>query len=654
MARNAFVINLTDFISNARQNILDAKTSSRAKKITEFNQRVVNEGLGLDAQLAFWNKQKDMDETSQFPTPDFIKEAGDQVVTLNSQIRVKAYRDTYQSKLSSIEQNKDNYDNLKVWLEGQLASAVDPGLKDEITTSLSGPEGVYSKISQATKDALDNQITRGQNDRSLTVLSEAKNKIDAKIAEAMASGKNDDEQYWKGKLTVVQQSTNTVRAENAINDFRVGKIQGIGAVQLLGKLNTAVSNVQADDIPIYVDAGNGSVRYDNLHAFLQSSRDSYLSDTGPTGFFGQIQKENEDFIDRAVNIAGSVPTATLDSIQRAVDTLKTKPELQPFLNQLDNLKVDLLKRGVDKNVNTIVSHFTADLNFSKAASDITKLANRYGLDQSTTMDALVNAMADKRQQIIDNIVGTAAQIQGDHPGMQWQDAVNQAEQYFRGGIVSPNQAVEQSIHSLALAAANPKNAKLPGAKIPAQSNTPPAASTYGRYLTPDEAKSGKFSGDTVTIPGSGIRFKSPEAEKKATGTISQPKTTGSATPTTTVGTAPIVSQVNESTPAVTAGSAPAPVAKPVSTTTAPPAPNVVGHEPVVTPPPAGAYHIQDPKALPNFTENDLVRNSGNIYLKAETYNARHIAKPSDLSKYKPTDYFSIGNDKFLKSGVVKK
>lgn len=41
------------------------------------------------------------------------------------------------------------------------------------------------------------------------------------------------------------------------------------------------------------------------------------------------------------------------------------------------------------------------------------------------------------------------------------------------------------------------------------------ATTYGRYLTPAEAKSGKYAGMTITIPGSGVRFKSPQIQQQA-------------------------------------------------------------------------------------------------------------------------------------------
>jgi hypothetical protein len=40
---------------------------------------------------------------------------------------------------------------------------------------------------------------------------------------------------------------------------------------------------------------------------------------------------------------------------------------------------------------------------------------------------------------------------------------------------------------------------------------------YGRYLTPEEAKSGKYKGQIVVVPGSGIRFKSTALEPKVVG-----------------------------------------------------------------------------------------------------------------------------------------
>lgn len=42
----------------------------------------------------------------------------------------------------------------------------------------------------------------------------------------------------------------------------------------------------------------------------------------------------------------------------------------------------------------------------------------------------------------------------------------------------------------------------------------PTQPKYGRFLTPEEAKSGKYAGKVIVIPGSGIRFKTPADEPK--------------------------------------------------------------------------------------------------------------------------------------------
>jgi len=202
-------------------------------------------------------------------------------------------------------------------------------------------------------------------------------------------------------------------------------------------------------------------------------------------------------------------------------------ELQPYYGSLFN-QLGVLEQGaIDKSNKT----------YSDVVRGLQEQYNRRGTFFSGEAVRAEDASAGQHLQDLQ-------QIQGEYGGRRAAATVEQSQQIRERAAAMQQQAFtdyqtkrKQEVDQIVTKALSEyipgyaaklqeqmADANNPWLEIPLEegvdfTTTPEAPATatgtpskYGRYLTPDEAKSGKYKGKTVVIKGSGIRFKSPQDE----------------------------------------------------------------------------------------------------------------------------------------------
>lgn len=443
MAKAIIKFDLSGVIETARQAIGDVQTSVRSKRISDFTRRAINEGMDASAQRAFWEAELQRERDGVFPLQDRITEANDKITEMKKLERSQAYGQTYQKKLNDLAAKQTTNDAILSWLEQQQSSAVDQDMRETISKEI---ETTKKNIQTDLRNDVSNLITAGSRDKSVDILTNARTKADAALAKAIAVGDVEGESYWKDQKSLANQGIAGANIQNALNGVSLKKIQGYSPIEVLSGYNEAISKSTGDvTLPVFVDG----VKYDNAQAYATLQRDSYLADEGANGFFAKIDSQNSDFLETQAKRFGAVPEATLDSIASAFQKLAAKPELQPYLSRLENLKSSVLAKGVDSIVKKVTSTYTTDYKLQNAMNSLQKLSKKYGIDTQQAVNTLISDMADKKSSIVNSIVQEAASMVGANPSLKWEVAVDQASKAYLGGIIAPNDLVKKTTTQIA-------------------------------------------------------------------------------------------------------------------------------------------------------------------------------------------------------------
>lgn len=448
MARRRFTIALNDFVSAARDNIINTKESVRSKMVADFNNRVVQEGLSLDVQLTFWEEMVRMESSSEFPTQETMKLNTEQVSTLKKQVRAKTYRDGLQRLRNDIASTKKTNEDLATWLTEQLQTVVDPDLRETMEKDV---QTTNEDVQKDYENQVTNLVNRSKEDHSEDIIKGAMAVVDKRLALAITNRNKDAETFWKGQKTVVQQQWNTNKAEDAVDAAQLADFQHKSPLEVLQVWTDAVKNVPADGIPIRMTIGGSTHQFTDVRAFVTAQKTAYLNDPGSEGFFEKFRSMKQGQLESQITKMGTLSDAVLNNLQKEIDDLARNPELAKYDTQITNLKYDsngLLKNAVTNNVNRLVIKFSTDYKFDSAANEIQRLADKYHVDAAPQMASLIVEFAKEKENIYNSILAQASQIQSDDPGLSWEQAVDKASKYLRGGINSPMEFVRTPLMTL--------------------------------------------------------------------------------------------------------------------------------------------------------------------------------------------------------------
>lgn len=364
-------------VKASSDSIRNVRRTETARKEAEF-QKAIADGMSYAAQIDYRQKQLDDEQKSSFSDPDFVSTLTSSLTNLKKLNRFSVYRTKYAATLAELNAGKVNEETFVSSLRGMLDGVTDADLRLEIQQDIADGE---TKAKNYKDTILSNDVKKAQYDGTVPILTSTIQEVkDARNAAAI-SGNRDEVSAYDATLAALGSQLGTAQIEDDLSKFQVDSaIKGGSPNEKLNALNAKAQSADAT-APVTI---NGQ-RYSSAQAYWTSTRDGYLSGDG-TGMFADFFRELENKYTNTINGTtakfGFMPDANISSIKLELDTVRSRPEMQPYLAQLDNLQNLAIAAAVKTQADVINSRATYTGNFVGADAALQALGTKYGTDVS--------------------------------------------------------------------------------------------------------------------------------------------------------------------------------------------------------------------------------------------------------------------------------
>jgi len=406
---------------------------ARAIKESDFDRRVMDEGLAYEDQKTHWENVLKYEKDRFVPDLMYIKEIKGNISSYKKLVRAEKFSNQYRTSLNELAQGFRSLDSHVSFLKNELTDSFDPELKELINTKLTE---AFEQQSTAHKAIFENQIKFAQEDDTNMVLSEMIGKVKSKIAEVTEVGDEQYESSLKLSLQSLEKQVEENKIEKSINDTTIELLSDNNPVSRLNSYNRALANARAD-IPVTI---NGT-KYENAKSYWEGVKNNYL---GSGQFFDDLSSYYKNKIDGAEVRSKEVLPIVLGNYKDSLETLVNKPD---FMNYQDQLRdtIDLtVNYGAAKVGKEIVDKSKTDYNFQGAVNELERLSKRTGVDLTENyrqvIDEVANLNAQQAQEIYANALATAREQGRDTPNdvdLAW------AVKATPSGAISPEELATQ-------------------------------------------------------------------------------------------------------------------------------------------------------------------------------------------------------------------
>lgn len=362
-------------VASAIDSVRAVRRTETARKEAEF-QKAIADGMSYEAQLAFREKQLADESGSQFKDDEFVNTLTSSVSNLKKLNRFNKYRTKYSTTLGELNSGRINEEMYVASLKEMLGGVIDPELRLEIQQDISDGE---TKLKSYKDTIISNHVKKATYDGTAAVLSSTIQEIRDRRNEAGIAGNEDEVSAYDATLAALNSQLGAVQIEDALADFEVNNSVKSGSPsEKLSALNARLSGSDST-APVTI----GGKRYASAQAYWTATRDNYLAGNG-TGLFSNFFKELESKYSNDINGAtakfGFTPGSNIDSIKMEMDTIRSRPEMQPFLSQVDNLQNIAIAAAVKTQADVIISRASYTGDFKGADTALQELGTKYGTD----------------------------------------------------------------------------------------------------------------------------------------------------------------------------------------------------------------------------------------------------------------------------------
>ena len=347
LAQN-FSIDVGQVVKNAVTAIKTVRRNEQARREAEF-QRAIANGLSYDEQLKLRSKWLEDEKTSGFPDQDYIGTLEKAISDTKKLSRFQKYRSKYVSTLNELNAGKINEQKYLDELQSQLEGVTDPELRLEIQ----GDIATASKQVKTYHDTiLQNQVTIAQKDGTSKVLEEAISRVKAARASASINDNEDEVLAYDEALIALGSQLNTVRVENKITSYQAKSATlGVSPIEKLDFINSEIQNAD-ESSPFRVN----DKTYSSAREFWNLQRDQYLAGQSETlggNFFEELNVFTDGVISKDSAKFGYTTKQALDSVMNQYNQISGRPEMTPFLVQLNNTRDSSMNGVVLPSVNSV-------------------------------------------------------------------------------------------------------------------------------------------------------------------------------------------------------------------------------------------------------------------------------------------------------------
>lgn len=371
-----FAINLGTVVKNSLVAVQTVRRKEQARKEAEF-QRAIADGLSYGEQIALREKQLENAKAEGSPDQDYIANLEKSIADTKKLNRFNTYRSKYAATLGELSGGKINEEQYLETLQSMLKGVDDPDLRLEIQNDISEAEG---KVKLYRDTILDNQVKKAKYDGTQSSLKSAIAKVKTARSEAALNDNEDEVTAYDETLAALNAQYSTVKIQDSITDFQVNSAtKGVSPLEKLNYINTQAA-FSDKDTAIKI----GDRTYESAAQFWELERNSFLTGNSQIfgNFFSELQADSKNKIAADAAKFGYPTQPVLDSAIQTFNDLRSKPEIQPFINMLDITQASTMAEAVDKLAKTINDVGTNNLTFKEAQGQLAAITQKYGIDTS--------------------------------------------------------------------------------------------------------------------------------------------------------------------------------------------------------------------------------------------------------------------------------
>ena len=364
-----------------------------------FNQAVLEQNLSLDDQLEYRKGQ--LKRVSDDPAES--KRVMLEISNLKDRIEQKEFADAYLDKLIDLESGITSVDSVINWLNDRSAGTTDMTIKNEIQKQL---VSMSEKKFTLVQDMIKNQTAYAIQDKTDNILSEQLKKVTAEKNKALLAGQDALVSVYDLQIQSLNKAKNEAAVEKTIKEFAVKTVSGyMSATQLLDSYNAQVASASGST-PITIN----DVTYSSAREYWAFKRDSYISDSGESGFFSRFNTEQNT----ALKVKNSQETLGVGDVAESsgrYDGLRGRTELQGYEFKIDTYKQDTIQTGSNLLATKVLSDYSTGLDINKAFTSLNAIKNLGGnvedfftkvmLDAASIVDPQQQAMSQAAFDIIE-------------------------------------------------------------------------------------------------------------------------------------------------------------------------------------------------------------------------------------------------------------
>lgn len=375
-------VNLSNVVDGAIASARAVRSSEQAKNEAEF-QKAIADGLSYSEQVKIREKQLADEKASGFIDEDYVARLEKSVTDTKKLARFDKYRTTYASTLAELNAGRINEEDYLDTLRQQLQRVDDPDLRLEIQNDITAGE---KTLKEYRDTILANQVKKAKYDGTSDALTAAIRSVKDARASARLSDNEDEVTAYDETLAALESQLSTVRIQDSITDFQVkSSTRGTSPLEKLDYINGELSKSDPNK-PIRI----GDRTYNSAQEFWTLERDGYLAGSSQLfgNFFNELKTYTNNTVAANATKFGYTTTATLDNIVSTFNELKTKPEMQPFINQFDVTQADVLSGAVDTLAKYIADGADASLQYDFADTQLANIGAKYGIDTQPYRSAM--------------------------------------------------------------------------------------------------------------------------------------------------------------------------------------------------------------------------------------------------------------------------
>ena len=405
-----FAVDLGAIVQARLDSFSNTRKSIQAKQEADFQRRISDENLSYESQLDFRNKQLTEENAKDYPDAAHVSELQSDVSNLKKQIRYQNLRNRFNESYTQYKEGKTSIESIISSLQSDLAGETDPTMKAELQGNL---DTLRVQKTMDDQNILANREALAKSDKSISLYDSLITDESNKRNDALLSGNQELISFYDTKIYNLKAARESIAMENSINDLDLSVLQqGSSAMSKFGMLDSKVNSADKNT-PIFV---NG-VKWNSAYEYWNAQKNSYLAGSGSglfADYFSELSNENKISLKvlSSKSPNGEISSSDLSNVTTQLNTLSSRPDLQPYLARLDGVKNDIMTTATTLNANAIISDYGKNEDYTTAMSKLTSLEQLTGVNLSTTKSDLIQKQAKLVQEGANIIAqgGTATKV----------------------------------------------------------------------------------------------------------------------------------------------------------------------------------------------------------------------------------------------------